>query len=90
MAVVVLTDQTAFQRGWNLRITGGVRERNEWVVGGGERAETERERREVTVLQYARIKNQKVEKQKEDEMWKMNDFIKSAFNDTKDPIFIPD
>ena len=35
----------------------------------------ERGDQEATVSQNARIKNQKVEKQGEDEMWKMNDFI---------------
>jgi hypothetical protein len=35
----------------------------------------ERGDQEATVSQNARIKNQKVEKQREDEMWKMNDFI---------------
>lgn len=43
-AAMVLTDLTAFRTGRSLRTTGGVRERKEWVVGGGDKAETERER----------------------------------------------
>ena len=49
-AEAVLMDLTALRRGRSLRMTGGVREeRKEWVVGGGERAETERERREAVL-----------------------------------------
>jgi hypothetical protein len=43
-AAVVLKDLTAFRTGRSLRMTGGVRERKEWVVGGGDRAGTERDR----------------------------------------------